>query len=176
MACRAKPASSPPSRAALAAPGRCRRRRRRPRDRGCPLLPNPRRAALNPRHAGGNGGRAYPDPNDGNGNLGDDSGGWRRLATVQTTATAAGDLDDDGGALAWVQDARRCSLRRRPALLRRIEEVVAAPAVALRSWLCTAAAASSRGWTAGDTKEMGGGGESVWGPRLASDLWLAKFG
>uniref|UniRef100_A0A0E0H3E6 Uncharacterized protein n=1 Tax=Oryza nivara TaxID=4536 RepID=A0A0E0H3E6_ORYNI len=140
MACRAKPASSPPFRAALAAPGRCRRRRWRPRDRGCPLLPNPRRAAPNPRRAEGNGGRAEPDPNDGNGNLRDDSDGWRRLATVQTTATAAGDLDDDGGAPAWVQDARRCSLRHRPALLRRIEEVVAAPAVALRSWLCTAAA------------------------------------
>uniref|UniRef100_A0A0D9Y6N8 Uncharacterized protein n=1 Tax=Oryza glumipatula TaxID=40148 RepID=A0A0D9Y6N8_9ORYZ len=60
-------------------------------------------------------------------------------------ATAAGDFDDDGGAPAWVQDACHCSLRRRPALLRRIEEVVAASAMALRSWLCTVAAASSPG-------------------------------
>ncbi|BAS82734.1 Os03g0192666 [Oryza sativa Japonica Group] len=36
-----------------------------------------------------------------------------RLATVQTTATAASDLDNDGGAPAWVQDARRRALRRR---------------------------------------------------------------
>uniref|UniRef100_A0A0E0ARC9 Uncharacterized protein n=1 Tax=Oryza glumipatula TaxID=40148 RepID=A0A0E0ARC9_9ORYZ len=41
-ACRAKPASSPPSRATPIALGR---RRRRPRDGGCPLLPNPRCAA-----------------------------------------------------------------------------------------------------------------------------------
>uniref|UniRef100_I1NN66 Uncharacterized protein n=1 Tax=Oryza glaberrima TaxID=4538 RepID=I1NN66_ORYGL len=62
---------------------------------------------------------------NGNGNLGDDDSGWRRLATVQMTATAAGDLVDNGGAPAWVQDARRDAhrraLRRRPALLRRIE-------------------------------------------------------
>ncbi|EEE58996.1 hypothetical protein OsJ_10709 [Oryza sativa Japonica Group] len=84
---------------------------------------------------------------------------------VQTKVTAASDLDNDGGALAWVQDTRCRALRRR--LPNNPATAPSSPAAAAqRSWSRSSAAPSWRcrrrteaGASGGARRCIGGGVE-----------------